>query len=242
MTLLEQLADSVGEGKAKEVRVGYFTTAVVSQLSDGRTSCGLASTLRAGHCCGPARFAGKMNGMPLKELARLAVTAHGLEASIGMAAINAALPEREFEQLNAEELLAAKAAEKTVAVIGHFPFTERLRKIAGKLLVFELDPKDGHDLPSEKIPELLPQADIIAISALTLLNRTFDEILASCKKDSYKILLGPSAPLSEIVFDYGIDVVSGARVTDAPLLLTHLSEAANFKSLPGKCLVTMRKG
>lgn len=241
MQLLEKLIASLPESKVREARVGYFTTAVVSELSGGGISCGLASTIRSGQCCGPAKFAGRMQGLPVKELAQLAVTGSGLEASLGMAAINSALPENPYEEINAEELIAEKAAGKTAAIIGHFPFTERIRQKAGKLWVFELNPKDAADLPAEKMSELLPQADVVAISALTLVNRTFDGILANCKSEAFKILLGPSAPLSEIVFDCGIDVVSGTRVSDIPLLLTHLSEGANFKSLPGKRLVTMRK-
>lgn len=241
MRLLEELLASLPEGKVREVRVGYFTTAVVSELDDGRISCGLASTLRGGECRGPAEFAGRTRGLPIRELAQLAVTGLGVEASLGMAAINSALPENPYEEINAEDLIAEKAAGKCAAVIGHFPFTERLRQKAEKLWVFELNPKDASDLPAEKIPELLPRADVVAISALTLVNRTFDGIIANSKPGAYKILLGPSAPLSKAVFAYGIDVVSGTRVADIPLLLAHLSEGVNFKSLPGKRLVSMRK-
>jgi len=179
--------------------------------------------------------------MSVKDLARLALSGSGMEASLGMAAINSALPESDYVELNAEQLIAEKSIGKNVAIIGHFPFIERIKQTAGKLSVFELNPRDAADLPANKIPELLPQADVVAISALTLVNRTFDGIIANCKKDAFKILLGPSAPLSEIVFDYGIDVVSGTKVSDILSLLAHLSEGANFKSLPGKRLVTMRK-
>jgi uncharacterized protein (DUF4213/DUF364 family) len=179
--------------------------------------------------------------MNIKELAQLAISGRGMEISIGMATINSALPEGDYEELNAEELIAEKAAGKTAAIIGHFPFTDRIREITSKLWVFELNPKDASDLPLEKEPELLSQADVVAISAMTLLNHTFDGVMSYCKKSAYKILLGPSTPLSKIVFEYGIDAVAGTRVSDIPLLLTHLSEGVNFKSLPGKMLVTMRK-
>ncbi|HOX22195.1 MAG TPA: DUF364 domain-containing protein [Elusimicrobiales bacterium] len=241
MPLLEKLIAALPEGKVREARVGYFTTAVVSELSGGAISCGLASTIRSGSCSGPARFSGRLKGMNVKELAQLAVSGGGVEASLGMAAINSALPENTYEEINAEELITERAVGKTAAIIGHFPFTQRVRQKAGKLWVFELNPKDATDIPADKMPELLPQADVVAISALTLVNRTFDGIIANCKKDAFKILLGPSAPLSEIVFEYGIDVVSGSKVADIPALLEHLSEGVNFKSLPGKRLVTMRK-
>jgi hypothetical protein len=241
MQLLERLINSLPDGKVQEAYVGFFTTAVVSIIADGRIGCGLASTIRSEQCTGSAKFAGRIKGMNTKELAQLAISGRGMEVSIGMAAINSALPENDYEELNAEELIAEKANGKTAAIIGHFPFTDRIRQITGKLWVFELNPKDASDLPLEKMLELLPQTDVVAISAMTLLNRTFDNVMSYCKKDAYKILLGPSAPLSKIVFEYGIDAVAGTRVSDIPLLLTHLSEGVNFKSLPGKRLVTMRK-
>lgn len=224
-----------------DVNIGIFTTAVASGREDWSVSCGLASTLRLEQCCGPVAKAGELRGSSVKDLSRLVLSGRGPEVSLGMAAINSALPKTDCEELNAEALLADKAKGKTVAVIGHFPFTERLRSAAGKLLVFELNPSAPGDLPAGKIPELLRQADVVAITALTLLNGTFDSVLANCRKDAFKMLLGPSAPLSRIVFDYGIDVVSGVVVTDIPLLLTHLAEGANFKSLQGKKLVTLQK-
>lgn len=224
-----------------EARIGIYTTAVVAEFSGGKLSCGLASTLKTGYCNGPSGLAGRIKGMSIRELAQLALDGEGVEASLGMAAINSALPDNEYDEINAEALIAEKAAGKHAAIIGHFPFTERIRQKAEKLWVFELNPKDASDLPADKMPELLPQAAVVAISALTLVNRTFDGIIANSNPAAYKILLGPSAPLSKTVFDYGIDVVSGARVSDTALLLSHLSEGVNFKSLPGKRLVSIRK-
>jgi len=221
--------------------MGIFTTAVVSGMEDGSISCGLASSLRSAQCFGSVAKAGELRGSSIKDLSRLVLSGCGPEVSLGMAAINSTLPKMDYQELNAATLLAEQAKDKTVAVIGHFPFTERLRGAAEKLLVFELNPKASGDLPTDKIPELLPLADVVAITALTLLNGTFDSVLASCRKDAFKMLLGPSAPLSEIVFDYGIDAVSGTVVADIPLLLTYLAEGANFKSLQGKKLVTLLK-
>ncbi len=52
--------------------------------------------------------------------------------------------------------------------------------------------------------------------------------------------------MSEVLFDYGLDVVSGSMVTDEALVLRHISEGANFRQLKrggGIRLLTMtRKG
>ncbi len=241
MEIMERLISGVSDGEVKAVHVGFFTTAVVSSLSGGRVSCGLASTIRTSECLEPVKFAGSMRGLQIKELARLALSNNSLEASIGLAAVNSALPECGYEEGNAEELIAQKAGGNRVAIIGHFPFTQRIRESAKELWVFELEPKDEKDLPPEKMPELLSRADIIAVTAMTLINHTFESIVFRCRKGSFKILLGPSAPLSPVLFEYGVDIIAGTKVTDAPVLIRHLSEGSNFRSLPGKKLVIMRK-
>ena len=240
MEILEQLICETEDREIREAHIGFFTTAVVSS-GPGGERCGLATTLRGGACSGPVNKAGALVGLPVKELARRVFYGGGIEASLGMAAINSALPPLEYETINAEELIAERAKGKSVAVIGHFPFTDRLRALAANLWVFELEPKDAHDLSPERMAELLPRADAVAITALTLLNGTFGGVLAHCRRDAYKILLGPSAPLSPVLFGHGVDAVGGTRVEDIPALTRALGEGANFRGLPGKRMVVLRK-
>ena len=240
MRILERLVSETQDRRVSSAHIGFFTTAVVS-CGPGGERCGLATTLRGGPCCGPVKGAGNLAGLSVKKLARLALSGKGLEVSLGMAAVNSALPPIEYETLNAEELIAERGRGKNIAVIGHFPFTDRLRALAGELWVFELEPRDAKDLPPEKMEGLLPRADAVAVSALTLLNRTFEPILAACRKDAFKIMLGPSAPLSPALFEYGLDAVGGTIVTDIEALTRYLSQGANFQSLPGKKPALIRK-
>ncbi len=60
--------------------------------------------------------------------------------------------------------------------------------------------------------DILPQADVVAITGTTLINHTIDELLAFCSTQALIGLLGPSTPLSSLLFDYGIDVLCGASV------------------------------
>ncbi len=237
---LEKIAESLEEREIVSAQVGYFSTAVVSEGPGGRR-CGLATTLRAGPCAGPVPEAGSLAGRTAKEIARLALSGGGPAASLGMAAINSALPPVDCEEINAEVLLAEKGAGRNVAVIGHFPFTDRLRALARELWVFELEPKDSRDLPPERMPELLPRADVLALTALTLLNGTFGEILRLCHPGAFKLVLGPSAPLSPVLLAHGVDAVGGTLVDDIPALLKALGEGANFRGLPGKKMAVLRK-
>jgi uncharacterized protein (DUF4213/DUF364 family) len=71
----------------------------------------------------------------------------------------------------------------------------------------------------------------VAITSTTLINRTLPGILSLCKKGSVKMLLGPTTPLSEIFFDYGIDILAGSVVTDNERVLQSVSEGASFMQI-----------
>ncbi|MHB0995432.1 MAG: Rossmann-like domain-containing protein [Elusimicrobiales bacterium] len=238
--ILEEIIESLEEREVVSASIGYFSTAVVSDGPGGRR-CGLATTLRGGACAGPVPSAGSLAGRPVREIARLTLAGGGPGASLGMAAMNSALSPADCEEANAEALLAQRGAGKNVAVIGHFPFTDRLRALARELWVFELEPKDHRDLPPERMAELLPRADVLALTALTLLNGTFGEIMSLCRTETFKLVLGPSAPLSHVLLAHGVDAVGGTRVEDIPALLRALGEGANFRGLPGKKAVVLRK-
>jgi uncharacterized protein len=56
--------------------------------------------------------------------------------------------------------------------------------------------------------------------------------------------LGPTTPLSEVLFDYGIDFLSGTRVADPEKVLKSISEGCHFRQLKkrgGVELLTLAK-
>ncbi|NIQ82679.1 MAG: hypothetical protein GTN93_32315, partial [Anaerolineae bacterium] len=88
-----------------------------------------------------------------------------------------------------------------------FPFVSRLRESVGHLSVLELRPR-GEDLPADAAPEVIPRADVVALTSLTLLNHSFDSLIRLCHPDALVLLLGPTTPLSPILFEYGVDILS----------------------------------
>jgi uncharacterized protein (DUF4213/DUF364 family) len=177
-----------------------------------------------------------------KELSCYVQSDKLLEATIGMAAINSLIEfdESECVELNASAIIAKKGQNKNIAVIGHFPFIGKLKSIARKLWVIEKKPISD-DLPEEMATEILPEADVIALSATTLINHTLEKLLALCKQDSFKVMLGPTSPMSEVLFDYGIDVISGVKVFDTETVLRYISEGATFRQVQGVKLLSMVK-
>ncbi len=234
-------------GAVREVRIGAFWTAVVLDVSPrihGSYRCGLASALRDPalspskgddhhhHGHDPVRGAGHLHECSARELAELARSDSLLEASIGLATINALLDvdEDACVELNAEQVILERGADKRVVIVGHFPFIPRVREVAKQLWVLEKRPGQG-DLPAEAAPEVIPQADVVAITGTSLINHTFEELMGLCRPEAFVLVLGPTAPLSPVLFDYGVDVVSGTLVTDPDIVLRYISQGATFRQI-----------
>jgi hypothetical protein len=160
-----------------------------------------------------------------------------------MAAYNALLQldEADFVELNASQVIIDQGTGGCVAIIGHFPFVNQVRRVAERCWVLELHPRPG-DVPADRADELLPQADVVAITSTSLINHTFDGLIRLCRDDAYVIMLGPSTPLSPVLLETGVDVLSGTVVEDVGRVLRSISQGATFrqiKRMGGLRLVTM---
>jgi uncharacterized protein (DUF4213/DUF364 family) len=238
--ILDDLLDSLdSRAVVRDIRQGPFQTAVLTRY------CGLASTP---HDPGPhhSRFAVSEAGHLLekssRELAGLAGSESLHEAAIGMAAINSLIEidEKRSVELNAGDLIAEKGRDRRVAVVGHFPFIPKLRETVKELWVIEKSPRED-DYPEDKAPDLIPKADVVAITGMAFTNHTIERLLELCTPGAYVIVLGDTSPLSPVLFDYGVDAVSGTRVIDGGLALRCVSEGATYRQIKGIRRLTMMK-
>jgi uncharacterized protein len=248
MQIITDLLEILPDGEVLDVRIGLHWIAVVVEVG-GVQRCGLASTLRAGaeteHSKGSdVPQAGQLELYSGRELAGLAFSDQPTLASVGTAAINALLPRNPhlWREDNAEEVLARCGQDKRVALVGHFPFVPRLRPLVGDLQVLELLPREG-DLPASAAPDILPHAEVVAITGMTLANHTLDGLLALCDPKAQVMVLGPSTPLSPVLFAHGINIISGAVVTAIEPVVHILSQGGNFRQIhrAGVRLVNMQK-
>ena len=240
MKILEDLLSTLNsEASVRDIRQGLFHTGVLTR------NCGLAATLPR-DALRREQPSVKEPGYLLKkstlELAQMAYSEGILEAAIGMAAINSLLEidEERCDNLNAGDLIAEKGKDKRVVIVGHFPFTPKLRAIAKELWVIEKNPREG-DFTEAEAENLIPQADIVGITGTAFTNHTIEHLLKLCNPKSYVVVLGDTAPLSPILFDYGIDAISGTRVTDPELALRCVSEGATYRQIRGIQRLTMMR-
>lgn len=247
MNVIDDLIAALpGDAPVRDVRVGLHWTVVVVEKGGGLCA-GLASTLQSDedhhHSGGyPVQDAGKLIGRGGLELAALAHSSSVTEASIGLATINALLEVdlAACVELNAEEVIAAKGASRKVAVVGHFPFIPRISRLASRLWVLEKNPR-GDDLPAEQAAEIIPQADVVAITGTSLTNHTFEGLASLCRPDAYVLLLGGSSPLSPVLFGYGVNTIAGTLVLDLPTVLACVSQGATFRQIKGKRLLNLER-
>jgi hypothetical protein len=221
----------------RSVHSCVFWTAVISK------HCGLSSTFRDE---GPShergvRDVGNLTKKNASELAEYAKSESLLEASIGMATINSIIDIKESKcvEKNAFEIILEKGQGKNVAIVGHFPWIPKLKGKTKNLWVLEQRLKEG-DLPAKEADRILPQCEVVGITGTSFINHTLEGLLNLCK-EAYVLLIGPTSPLSPLLFDYGIDAICGSKIIDPDQLIRSISEGATFKEVTGVRLLTMIK-
>ena len=238
MKVLEDLISALNtEAKVRDIRMGLFHTAVLTR------NCGLAATLPRDALQQEqpsVREPGHLVDKEAPELARMAYSESLLEAAIGMAAINSLLEVNDDEclELNASDLIAEKGKGKKVAIVGHFPFIPKLREIVKELWVIEKNQREG-DFPEVEAENLIPQADVVGITGTAFTNHSIERLLRLCRPEAYVVILGDTAPLSPVLFDYGINAISGTRVIDPELALRCVSQGATYRQIKGIRKLTM---
>jgi uncharacterized protein len=239
MTLIDDLLISLSEDvPVREVLVGVHWTVVCSR------GCGMASTIPGDkpHGHEKVRSVGQLHKLSALELASYARSDNPLEASLGVAAINSLLEvdESRAVTLNAGDLLISRGQGKDVALVGHFPFIPRLSQVAHHLWVIEQNPSPGEYPPEEAI-NLIPQAQLVALTGSALINHTLDQLLALCRPEALVVVLGPSTPLSPVLFEHGATLISGTRVLDEGAVLRTVGQGATFQQVEGVRLLTLGK-
>lgn len=163
----------------------------------------------------PVSHLGEVHTLSLEKVISWSDSLQGIERSFAVAAINSALPldGKKYFSGNALELTAKISQGKTVAVVGHFPGMDKIRAAADKFYIIEKRPQEG-DLEAREAVNVIPHADVVAITGVTCLNDTMEGLLALKKPGATVILVGPSVPMSSVLFDFGVDIIGGAWVAD----------------------------
>ena len=258
--LLNEILETVPDGSIENIVIGKHWTAVSLYVRNTRL-CGLASTIQNespgwdGHFKAVSKPANEISAKLLaSKLSNQHYAEHTALSSIAAATLNALLQYPFSENLtdnrlpfktmecNAEDLIIRYGKDHRVAVIGHFPFTDRIKSAAGHLDVLEFDPKPG-DLPADAAPDVIPKADMVAITGMTWINGTLESLLTLCAPSAVVIVLGASTPLSPVLFSRGIQYLCGALVKDIDPVMQAVANGLVYRQIipAGLQLITIHR-
>ena len=171
----------------------------------------------------PFQYTGELCGVPLRGLAQCVKSWNLVEASIGLAAINAWYNTE--DRLNglrvrwAEEpgqdifpMLIDRVWGKRVAIVGRFPNIERRLRPVCFVTVLAPDPQEG-EYPESACEFLLPKQDFVFLSSRALIHKTLPRLLELAAQAEIS-LVGPSAPLSPLLLAHGLHYLSGSCVVN----------------------------
>jgi len=178
----------------------------------------------------PQMMPDRRAGMPLRELARCIKSWEFTEASIGLAAINAWYNDKErvrelgleianrsqVEDRNSDPFISMQRdiKNKTVTVIGHFPYIDQLfAPVCNMRIIEKFHPTDG-DYPDHAADYLLPESDYVFISSYTVAEKTLPRYL-ELSKNAIVTLVGPATPVAPVLHKFGVANIAGFVIRDA---------------------------
>lgn len=195
-----------------------------TMVRSGRDGAGLAhSVLEASR---PLQYTGSLQGIPLRELALCVKSWNLMEASLGLAAINAWYnTEERLNRLNAHWLpgpgqdifpsLIERVLGKRVAIVGRLPNIERRLRPFCTLTVLTRDPQ-WEEYPESACEYLLPAQSFVFIAGQALITKALPRLLKAAEGAEVS-LVGPSVSMASELLAHGIQYLSGYCVIDPDL-------------------------
>lgn len=244
MSIREALLENLPQNsRTQAIYVGNNWVLSLISANDGTQYAGVAAA--------PRQFTGSSRFPPghysldkdASTIAQLLRSDDNSKASVGLATVNALLQVGKItvSNIDAANWLTQVCTDRSIAIFGRFPFIdEEVRPFASQVWIFEQHPQKG-EYSADDMSEILPQANVIAITSSTIINHTINGILSYISTDSITALLGPSTPLSTKLFKYGIDALFGVQVFDIQKVTDSVQAGADFRKMHGLGRVSLFK-
>lgn len=220
------------------------TSALVKEVMIGVTWT-LCQADAIGLCMSPAYptrtlpWSGTLVQRPIAELAHWLRSWDGYEASVGMAAINAAINATSALPAVAQPLASQGSANlavfehflpfmqgQRVVVIGRYPGLSQYEQVTD-MTVIERQPT-AQDLPDTACEYVLPEAEWVFLTATSIVNKTFPR-LVELSRHAKVVLMGPTLPWLADLAEMGIDYLAGVTVTQPEALRQTIAEGGGVR-------------
>lgn len=232
------LYDQLIEGVPHDATVTDYCLGIHWSYVEADSGLGGAFTLTGG---APRTRKSDLRGKSLRDVAALAKSWSWEEATLGVAALNAwysqaervnavgdatgnpswrvrghAVRDDAFSSLR--PTIEAHASERStdgranVVVVGHFPHVDAIAEYAN-LTVLERNCRNDADTPDPACEYVLPQADYVFMTGVTLINKTAPRLL-ELAREATTIMVGPSVVLAPALFEHGADILAGCVLSE----------------------------
>lgn len=263
LTLLRESVSLIRQRLGKELEditieravLGLFFSGVKLSTGHGGLCFTPVKGIPQAVCCPSSAKAmplsGRLKGRPVQEYLDDLFCDNVLRRTLGIAALNAlsmAVWEREqpegYEILvdqDAFDLLEVEKYGKTVVVGALAPMLKKLIAAGADFHVLEQDIRTLKErelpyyAPADQAGLYVPEADLLVITGVTILNDTLEGLLAMARPGAQILVTGPTASmLPDVFFAGGVTMLGGIQVTKPDELLDIISEGGSGYHFFGK--------
>lgn len=257
-------------GRLREITVeravfGLFFSGVKLSTGHGGLCFTPVKEMPEAVCCPSSAKAmplsGRLRGRPAASYLDDIFSDNILKRTLGIAALNALSmylwgqePGEGYDTLtgaDAFDELDVCRYDKTVVIGALVPILKKLIRFQRDFTVLEQDARTlkgqelEHFAEAGRMAEFVPQADLLVITGVTILNNTLPDILACAKPGAEILVTGPTASmLPDAFFRRGVTMLGGIQVTKADELLDIISEGGSgyhfFGKYAERCVIKKR--
>ncbi len=252
----ERLGDSLKSITVERAVLGLFFSGVILSNGQGGLCFTPIKEMPEAVCCPSSAKAmplsGRLSGRPVTEYLKDIFCDNILRKTLGIAALNAlsagCWADDAFDGgyelaagIDAFDEVEIKAGEKAVVVGALIPIIKKLRAAKADFHILEMDPKTLKEyelpyyLPADRAGEVVPGADLLVITGVTLINDTLPDLLALAKPGARVVVTGPTASmLPDAFFKRGVTLLGGILATKPEELLNVIAEGGSGYHFFGK--------
>lgn len=245
--VLEKIGDEINNITVERAVFGLFFSGVKLSTGHGGLCFTPVKEMPEAVCCPSSAMvmplSGKLSGVNVKQYLDDIFCDNVLRRTLGIAALNALsnliweedkcdykpiLDKDAFDEIDVNKY------DKIVVVGALIPMLKKLISNDCDFKVLEQDPRTLKEremkyyAPASDAYKYVPDADLLVITGVTVLNGTLSELLNLAKNDADILVTGPTASMiPDVLFENGVTMTGGIIVTDADELLDVISEAGS---------------